>query len=345
MRSREQRREAQACRRDNREAIEQLLVPLDAIVRGDLTVHAPVTAGPIGHAADAINAVVMALRGRVAEIDRQMAQAAGPVEQIQATARQLGQANEDQIEHMAAAERSMTDVAAEVEALAQQTAESAAGVRQLLELARGGAGLSAHVHEAAEGLQRRLQGGLRVVEELASRWREVDAVAELIYELADQANILSLNASIQAAQAGDAGRGFSVVAEEIQRLAERAGEATKRMEALAQALQGESQALAVTVEQSAAAAGDSASRAAEGVTALRQLEQRAIDLAEQVVRLDEHAHAQASSASVLASAMEALRENSRYLAEVVQQAASSVTQLDGQLDDLKRWAGSFKLTA
>jgi twitching motility protein PilJ len=130
----------------------------------------------------------------------------------------------------------------------------------------------------------------------------------------------------------------------MQRLADRAGEATKRVEAVAQALHGETRALVAALEQAAVEADDGAAWAGEAVAIAQELEQGATALADRVVRLGEHAQAQADGASVLAAAMGTLRENTRHVAEVIQQAAAAVAQLDSQLDDVRHSTAGFKLT-
>src|SRR4030095_5079781 len=86
---------------------------------------------------------------------------------------------------------------------------------------------------------------------------EIGEIVELIADITEQTNILALNAAIQAASAGEAGRGFTVVAEEVQRLAERSGEATKQIDAIVKTIQADTQ-------DAVAALGESTRRGRQG---------------------------------------------------------------------------------
>ena len=79
---------------------------------------------------------------------------------------------------------------------------------------------------------------------------EIGEIVELISDITEQTNVLALNAAIQAASAGEAGRGFTVVAEEVQRLAERSGEATKQIEAIVKTIQADTQDAVAAMEKS-----------------------------------------------------------------------------------------------
>src|SRR2546430_15450758 len=75
------------------------------------------------------------------------------------------------------------------------------------------------------------------IKRLGESSQEIGEIVELISDITEQTNVLALNAAIQAASAGEAGRGFTVVAEEVQRLAERSGEATKQIDAIVKTIQ------------------------------------------------------------------------------------------------------------
>src|SRR5699024_3459190 len=110
------------------------------------------------------------------------------------------------------------------------------------------------------------------IKRLGESSQEIGNIVELINDIADQTNILTLNASIQAAMAGESGRGFAVVADEVQRLAERSGNATKQIEALVKTIQTDTNEAAISMEQSTAGVVSGARQAEEAGAALQEIE-------------------------------------------------------------------------
>ena len=90
-------------------------------------------------------------------------------------------------------------------------------------------------------IRSQIQDTSKRIKRLGESSLEIGEIVELISDITEQTNVLALNAAIQAASAGEAGRGFTVVAEEVQRLAERSGEATKQIEAIVKTIQADTQ--------------------------------------------------------------------------------------------------------
>ena len=88
------------------------------------------------------------------------------------------------------------------------------------------------------------------IKRLGESSQEIGEITELISDITEQTNVLALNAAIQAASAGEAGRGFSVVAEEVQRLAERSGDATRQIAAIVRTIQTDTQDAVAAMERS-----------------------------------------------------------------------------------------------
>ena len=98
-------------------------------------------------------------------------------------------------------------------------------------------------------IRTQIQDTSKRIKRLGESSLEIGEIVELISDITEQTNVLALNAAIQAASAGEAGRGFTVVAEEVQRLAERSGEATKQIEAIVKTIQADTQDAVAAMEK------------------------------------------------------------------------------------------------
>ena len=99
-------------------------------------------------------------------------------------------------------------------------------------------------------IREQIQETSKRIKRLGESSQEIGEIVELISDITEQTNVLALNAAIQAASAGEAGRGFTVVAEEVQRLAERSGEATKQIGAIVKTIQRDTQDAVAAMESS-----------------------------------------------------------------------------------------------
>jgi twitching motility protein PilJ len=155
--------------------------------------------------------------------------------------------------------------------------------------------------------------------------------------------VLALNAAIQAASAGEAGRGFSVVAEEVQRLAERSGEATKQIGAIVKTIQADTQDAVAAMEKSTAGVVDGAKLSDAAGQALSEIDAVTKNLAGLIQRISVDAQTQAASANKVAGNMQAMLEVNRQTTIGTQQTATSIRDLADVASDLKASVSGFKL--
>ena len=200
---------------------------------GDLTVQASVTEDVTGAIADSINFTIEELRTLVKGINSATDQVTKATQETQAISNRLFEASQRQNKEIQHASASVLTMAQSISEVAQNAAQSAKVAEvQLSAAEKGGSAVQNQIagHErnphADPGNVEADQASRRIVaRDRRNRRAEFRNITE-------QTNVLALNAAIQAASAGEAGRGFTVVAEEVQRLAERSGEATKQIEAI-----------------------------------------------------------------------------------------------------------------
>jgi twitching motility protein PilJ len=167
---------------------------------------------------------------------------------------------------------------------------------------------------------------------------------ELISDITEQTNVLALNAAIQAAAAGEAGRGFSVVAEEVQRLAERSGEATKQIGAIVKTIQADTHDAVAAMEVSTQGVVEGAKLSDAAGTALSEIGQVSVQLARLIESIAKETDDQTRLAARVSASMRDILAITEQTTQGAKQSEAAVSQLTGLASDLKESVSGFKLS-
>ena len=184
---------------------------------------------------------------------------------------------------------SLADAARTVSANAERSREVA---QQSVRYANDGTDAVRATIDGMDNIRETIQETSKRIKRLGESSQEIGEIVGLIDDIADQTNILALNAAIQASTAGEQGRGFAVVADEVQRLAERASHATKQIDALVKAIQSDTNEAVNSMEQSTAGVVRGAALAEDAGQALVRIEITSEELAELIGSISESAHRQ-----------------------------------------------------
>ncbi len=240
--------------REERDAIQQdiqiLMQEVSEIAAGDLRIESNVNREITGGIADAINFMISQLRDVVRRVKRATDQVSHSTHDIRSTTEHLSRGTEAQAAQILDTSSAIDEMSLSIGQVADNTDESAVVARQARESAHKG---TLAVQDTIQGMNRirdQVQDSAKRIKRLGESSQEIGEIVQLISDIADRTSILALNASIQAAMAGDAGQGFAVVAEEVERLAERSNEATKQIAALIKAIQGETSEAISAMEES-----------------------------------------------------------------------------------------------
>ena len=156
---------------------------------------------------------------------------------------------------------------------------------------------------------------------------EIGEIVELISDITEQTNVLALNAAIQAASAGEAGRGFTVVAEEVQRLAERSGEATKQIEAIVKTIQADTQDAVAAMEKSTVGVVEGTKLSDAAGQALTEIQKVSRELAELIARISAQTQMQSTSVTDVTRGMQGILKITEETTEGTKQTNVSIGQL------------------
>jgi twitching motility protein PilJ len=342
----DQRRQAQEALRQtraNEEAILQLMDEMQNLADGDLTVNATVTEAVTGALADAVNLTIEELRGLVGKITDAEAMVTAATESAQETSRELLVATEKQAVQIREAGTSMLGMAREMTGMSASTAQSAGVARTSLAAAQKGQVAVQNSIAGMNEIRENIQETSKRIKRLAESSQEIGEIVELISGITEQTNVLALNAAIQAASAGEAGRGFTVVAEEVQRLAERSAKATQQIAGIVKTIQSDTQETAVAMEKSTQGVVEGTRLSQGAGQALAEISEVSQRLAQLIESISAAAQKQAGNAAGMAQAMQEILKVTQHTTEGTEQTAMSVGALAAMGRELKASVSRFKV--
>ncbi|TAK90679.1 MAG: methyl-accepting chemotaxis protein [Burkholderiaceae bacterium] len=341
-----ERLEAEAKRQNdsNQAAILRLMNELQEVADGDLTIHATVSEDITGAIADSVNYTVEELRGLVARINSTAEEVTNATTQAQETSSRLLQSTDAQSREIRETGQAVLKMAQQINEVSNSAAESANVARQSLQAAEQGAQAVQNAIAGMNEIRDQIQETSKRIKRLGESSQEIGEIIELISDITEQTNVLALNAAIQAASAGEAGRGFSVVAEEVQRLAERSGEATKQIAALVRTIQTDTQDAVSAMEKSTQGVVDGARLSDAAGQSLGDIGRVSRQLSELIEGISQSTSQQAVSASGVAQNIERILMVTEQTTEGTQLTANAIRQLAELALELKNSVARFRVS-
>ena len=326
------------------------LAPLGDLVRqaqalggGDLSARLNVSShDEIGQLARSFNQMGEALSTMVEHIRRSAAEVNGRAQALSGLSSGAYEGMEQQsgeitsmagaVEEFSATSLNIADNMGSTQRLAQDNAQQTHIGRESMEQA------SASLEQIAGALN----SAATVINTLGQRSQEIGGIVGVITAIADQTNLLALNAAIEAARAGEQGRGFAVVADEVRNLASRTREATDEISQMINSIQQETGNAIETMEQGNRLMQEGLSRNANVASALALIDEQSRSAGEQFAAITTATQEQSSTATVLSSNLQSIAQANSEQREVVSNLALTARELETLAADLRREVDRFR---
>jgi twitching motility protein PilJ len=339
----EQMSRSETDRSGTQQAILRLMNEMGDLADGDLTVRATVTEDVTGAIADSVNYTIEELAVLVRRINDAAQRVSLATNSAQRTSNELLAATERQSQEITEAGDAVLAMARSMSEVSGNATQSAQVARQSLDAAEKGAQAVTNSIRGMNDIREQIQETSKRIKRLGESSQEIGEIVELISDITEQTNVLALNAAIQAASAGEAGRGFTVVAEEVQRLAERSGEATKQIAAIVKTIQTDTQDAVTAMESSTRGVVDGAKLSDNAGQALAEISDVSKRLAGLIEQITQQTQQQSSRATQVAQTMKSILRVTEQTTQGTQETAVSIGQLAELAVELKGSVSGFKV--
>jgi methyl-accepting chemotaxis protein len=299
----------------------------------------------IGQAMQAANEMSQSLTAMISEVGTSAREVAGAATEIAASSEEMAQGMQEQTRQTTEVSSAIEQMSQTVVEVAQKSASAANTATEAGQQAENGGKVVQQTITGMEAIKQVVDESSTAIGQLGKRGEQIGAIIEVINDIADQTNLLALNAAIEAARAGEHGRGFAVVADEVRKLADRTTKATEEIAGSIQAIQTETSAAVEKMNVGTQRVAEGAQLADQAGEALMAIVTGSREVAGMIQSIAAGSEEQSAAAEQIARNVESINAVSQQAAEGASQAAAAAAQLSAKSEQLQQLVGQFKLQA
>ena len=266
-------------------------------------------------------------------------------EELSSSAAQIAQGSEDQSAKASQVATASQEMSATIVDVAKNVAGAAEAAGEANKVALNGGGIVEKTIESIKGIADTTRGTSRVITALGERSQDVGKIISVINEIANQTNLLALNAAIEAARAGEQGRGFAVVADEVRKLAEKTTGATKEIEEMIKMIQDDTEKALSSMENEVKAVEEGVNLTMDADAALKEIVSEVEKVSSMVQQIAAAADEQSTASDQISGDIESVAEITEESARGAQQIAVASEDIAQLASNLQSTVATFKISS
>ncbi|CAG1065616.1 Methyl-accepting chemotaxis protein McpQ [uncultured bacterium] len=295
----------------------------------------------LGESVDAMASQVSNVIGRIAESSAQLASAS---EQLSASSTQIAEGADRQSGQTAQVATAMEEMNATVIEVAKNSQQVSESARSAQHIALDGGKVVEQAISAMQEVSESTEVTADTIKKLGRSSEEIGTIVSVINDIADQTNLLALNAAIEAARAGEQGRGFAVVADEVRKLAERTTKATKEISGMINTIQSETGKAVDAMAEGTQKVENGVTLANQAGEALKQIVTGVENVTDMISHIATSAEEQSSTTDEISRNMDSIAEVAKSNVSAIGEVANATNEMARLASELKDLVANFKIT-
>lgn len=289
------------------------------------------------------NVFVEKMHDIISEVVSGVREVAGASTQIAAASEEMATGMTEQSSQVTQISSAVEQMSASVIEVARKSSEAANNAQESGKVALEGGQVVNDTIQGMNQISEAVNSSAASVSELGKRGEQIGQIIEVINDIADQTNLLALNAAIEAARAGEHGRGFAVVADEVRKLADRTTKATEEIGDSINAIQTETDQAVQRMNAGTDQVQTGVEKATEAGRSLEKIVSGAREVATMIESIAASAEEQSSASNMISSNLESISAVTNEASEGARQSASAAAQLSSKAEQLQQMVGQFKI--